>query len=157
NGLVSQSTEQLLCREDGTVWATADGRLMHLTGSTWENYSSKHGLASEGLYSLFFDREGNLWTAEKDHVYELKKVEEQFTSVPVPTGAVNQFAQTPDGTIWISDAWKNVRPISDDKLERAVRIPGVPLLLADDDGSLWMAQDFGGLTRIKFSDKARPK
>src|SRR5215813_9179085 len=123
NGLVSQSTEQLLCREDGTVWATADGRLMHFTGSTWENYSAKHGLRSEGLYTLFFDREENLWTAEKEHIYELKKGEDKFVPVAVPNHAVNQFGQTPDGSIWISDAWHNVRPLHDDKGVQAERIP----------------------------------
>jgi signal transduction histidine kinase/ligand-binding sensor domain-containing protein len=157
NGLVSQSTEQLLCREDGSVWATADGRLMHLAGSTWENYSAKHGLPSEGLYSLFFDRDGNLWTAEKDHVYVLKKSEDKFVRVPTPNHSVNQFAQTPDGTIWISDAWHNVRPLLDDKALQALRIPGVPLLLVDETGNLWLAPDFGGLTRIKLSDKAGRK
>jgi hypothetical protein len=34
-GLVSESTEQLFCHEDGSVWAIADGWLMHLAGSTW--------------------------------------------------------------------------------------------------------------------------
>jgi hypothetical protein len=42
---------------DGSVWSIADGRLMHFTGSSWENYSAAHGLASDGLYSLFFDRD----------------------------------------------------------------------------------------------------
>jgi hypothetical protein len=37
HGLVSESTEQLLTRADGSVWATADGRLMHLSGARWEN------------------------------------------------------------------------------------------------------------------------
>src|SRR5262249_14013793 len=147
-GLVSQSTEQLFCREDGSVWATADGRLMHLADSKWENYSAKHGLSSDGLYSLFFDRDGNLWTAEKDHIYELKKGEDKFVLVSVPNHSVNQFGQTPDGTIWISDAWHNVRPLFDDKGLQAERIPGVPLLLVDDGGSMWLAQDFGGITRI---------
>ena len=123
NGLVSQSTEELHCREDGSVWATADGRLMHLTGSTWENYSAKHGLSSDGLYTSFFDRNGNLWTAEKDHVYELKKGEGKFVPVDTPNHSVNQFAQTPDGTIWISDAWHNVRPLLDNKGSQAYASP----------------------------------
>ena len=157
NGLVSESTEQLLCREDGSVWATADGRLMHFTGSAWENYSASHGLASEGLYSLFFDRDGNLWTAYKENVFELKKGDDKFLPIAVPNHAVNQFAQTPDGTIWISDAWHNVRPLLDDKSPQAVRIPGVPLLLTDNDGSLWLAHDFGGLTRVQSSAKGARK
>jgi len=157
NGLVSESTESLLCRDDGSVWATADGRLMHFTGSGWENYSARHGLLSEGLYSLFFDRDGNLWTAYKEHVFVLRKGEDQFVPVATPNHAVNQFAQTPDGTLWISDAWHTVRPLEDNDGRRGVRIPGVPLLLADDGGNLWLAQDFGGLTRIKVSANAGPK
>lgn len=154
SGLVGEATGQLVCREDGSVWATADGRLMHLAGSTWENYSAKHGLNSDGLYTLFFDRDGNLFTSDKGHVFELKKGEDKFLPVPIPNFAVNQFAQTPDGTIWISDAWHNVRPLLDSKQLQAVKIPGVPLLLANDDGSLWLAHDFGGITRVTFSEKA---
>jgi signal transduction histidine kinase/ligand-binding sensor domain-containing protein len=151
NGLVSESTEQLLCRPDGSVWATADGRLMHFDGSSWINYSALHGLASEGLYSLFFDRDGNLWTADKDHVYELKKGEDKFDARSLPNSTVNQFVQLADGTIWISDAWKSVRPLDDDKLTRGVKIPGVPVMIADTENSIWLANDFGGITRIKSS------
>lgn len=151
NGLISESTEQLLTRPDGSVWALADARVMHLTGSTWENYSAKHGLDSDGLYSLFFDRDGNLWTAYKEHVFELKKGEDKFQPVLIPNFAVSQFGQTLDGTIWISDAWHSVRPLFDNQGLRAVRIPGVPLLIVASDGSIWLAHDFGGITRIKQS------
>lgn len=153
NGLVSQSTEQLLCRDDGSVWATADGRILRFTGSTWENYSAKHGLASEGLFSLFFDRDNNLWTADKGHIYELKHGEETFALIPVEAGSVNQFTQLPNGELWISDAWKDVRPLYDDQRKNAQRIPGVPMLLVDRDDSLWLANEFGGITRIKHPDQ----
>ena len=154
SGLISEATGQLVCRADGSVWALADGRLMHLTGSTWENYSAKHGLSSDGLYSLFFDRDGDLWTAYKEHVFELKKGADKFVPVLIPNQAVSQFGQTPDGTIWISDAWHSVRPLTDNKGLQAVRIPGVPLLLVAKDGSIWLAHDFGGITRIKPSGAA---
>lgn len=153
-GLVSESTEQLLCRDDGSVWAVADGRLMHFTSSGWENYSAAHGVVSDGLYSMFFDRDGNLWTADKGHVYELKKGAEKFALVPASAKVVNQFAQLPSGEMWISDAWKSVRPLADAKDANAVRIPGVPLLLASRDGSVWLANDFGGLTRILHPEDA---
>ena len=47
-GLVSESTEQLLCREDGSVWATADGRLMHLAGNAWETIQISTGCPPRG-------------------------------------------------------------------------------------------------------------
>jgi signal transduction histidine kinase/ligand-binding sensor domain-containing protein len=153
HGLVSESTEQLVCRPDGSVWATADGRLMHLSGSRWENYSTKHGLSSEGLYTLFFDRDGNLWTADKGHVYELRRGEDKFALVNIPSGTVNQFVQLKDGTIWIVDAWKDVRPLHDDRRLDAVKIPGVPVMIADSENSIWLANDFGGLKRIKNPGK----
>ena len=154
DGIAIESTAQIACRPDGSVWAIADGRILHLTESNWENYSLKHGLASEGLYSLFFDRDGNLWTAEKAHVYELKRGEDKFVSVNVPEGTVNQFEQLADGTMWISDAWKDVRPLHDDRRQKAVRIPGVPTMLADREGSIWLANDTGGVTRIKHPGEA---
>ena len=150
SGLISQSTEQLLCRPDGTVWATADGRLMQLTRGNWEDFSVRHGLASDGLYSLFFDKDNNLWTADKGHIFELAKNQPTFQLVDVPVRTVNQFAQRPDGTLWISEAWKSVRPLHDQQGIDPVRIPGVPVMLVDQDGTLWLANEFGGITRIRF-------
>lgn len=157
SGLVGQSTEQLLCRSDGSVWGIADGVMVHLNGHHWETYSQTHGLASDGLFSLFFDREDNLWTADKGHVFELKRGEAKFTTVDIPPGVVNQFVQLPDGTMWISDAWKKVRPLNDDKSTHAVRIPGVPALMVDAEGSIWLANEFGGLTRIQNPGQASQK
>jgi signal transduction histidine kinase/ligand-binding sensor domain-containing protein len=154
NGLVSESTAQLLCRDDGSVWALADGRLMHFTAKGWENYSAAHGVASDGLYTLFFDRDGNLWTADKGHVFELKKGADKFGLIPISAKVVNQFVQLPNGEIWISDAWRSVRPLMDGGAAKTVRIPGVPLLLGDRDGSVWLANDFGGLTRIQHPEDA---
>ena len=149
SGLIGQSTEQLVCRSDGSVWGIADGVMVHLNGHHWETYSQTHGLVSDGLFSLFFDRDGNLWTADKGHVFELKRGESKFVTIDVPPGVVNQFVQLPDGTMWISDAWKNVRPLHADKSVHAVRVPGVPTLMASSDGSIWLANEFGGLTRIQ--------
>ncbi|HEY9127556.1 MAG TPA: two-component regulator propeller domain-containing protein [Acidobacteriaceae bacterium] len=149
DGLVGQSTEQLLCRSDGSVWGVADGVLIHFLGDRWENYSRKHGLDSEGLYTAFFDRDGNLWTADKNRLFEMKKGEDSFSLTPLSANVINQFVQLPSGAIWVSDAWKFVRPLQPVADDHAVRIPGVPTLLVDDIGSIWLANEFGGLTRIK--------
>ena len=157
DGLVGQSTEQLVCRDDGSVWGIADGVMVHLSGDKWETYSVEHGLNSQGLFSLFFDRDGNLWTADKGHVFELKTGESTFSEqVDIPKGVVNQFAQLPDGNIWISDAWKNARPLHDDAGTHAVKIPGVPVMLADSEGNVWLANEFGGITRITNPGAAEP-
>jgi signal transduction histidine kinase/streptogramin lyase len=153
-GVPSESTAQLLCRDDGSVWSIADGRMMRFTGSGWEMFSAAHGVPSDGLYSLFFDREGNLWTADKGHVFELKKGADKFELVPVSAKVVNQFAQLPDGEMWISDAWSSVRPLSDTEAAKGVQIPGVPLMMTARDGSVWLANDFGGLTRIRHPQDA---
>ena len=152
SGLTGQSTEQLVCRHDGSVWGIADGVMVHLVGHYWDTYSRDHGLASDGLFSLFFDRDDNLWTADKGHVFELRRGEDTFRTIDIPPGVVNQFVQLPDGTMWISDAWKNVRPLNAEsnagKSIHSVRIPGVPTLMVDSDGSIWIANEFGGLMRI---------
>jgi ligand-binding sensor domain-containing protein/anti-sigma regulatory factor (Ser/Thr protein kinase) len=154
SGLVGQSTEQLVCRDDGSVWGIADGLMVHLVGNRWETFSADHGLSSDGLFSLFFDRDGNLWTADKGHVFELHHGEAKFSTVSIPPGVVNQFVQLADGTMWISDAWKNVRPLNENKSAHAVRIPGVPTLMVDKEGSIWLANEFGGLTRIQHPGTA---
>ncbi len=157
NGLVGQSTEQLVCRHDGSIWGIADGVMVHLVGHHWDTFSIDHGLVSDGLFSLFFDRDDNLWTADKGHVFELKRGVDKFSTISLPPGVVNQFVQLPDGTVWISDAWKNVRPLNEDAGTHAVRIPGVPTLMVDSDGSIWLANEFGGLMRIQNPGKPSQK
>ncbi len=154
SGLVGQSTEQLVCRHDGSIWGIADGVMVHLAGHHWVTFSRDHGIVSDGLFSLFFDRDDNLWTADKGHVFELKKGEDTFRTIDIPPGVVNQFVQLPDGTMWISDAWKNVRPLHAEKSIHSVRIPGVPTLMVDNDGSIWVANEFGGLVRIHDPGKS---
>ncbi len=149
SGLNSESTEQLFCKEDGSVWATADGRLMHLEGNQWRDFAAQHGLHSDGIYSLFFDRAGNLWTADKGHIYQLKAGASLFQEVAVPNTEANQFVQTPDGTVWFSDAFHSVSPVVADKRMQGVKIPGVPVLLVTKDGSVWAAHDSNGITRIQ--------
>jgi ligand-binding sensor domain-containing protein len=87
----------------------------------------------------------------------LKKGADKFVLVPVSAKVVNQFVQLPKGEMWISDAWRSVRPLADGQAAKAERIPGVPILLADRDGNVWLANDFGGLTRIRHpqDDAAR--
>jgi hypothetical protein len=60
---------------------------------------------------------------------------------------VNQFAQLPNGEIWISDAWNSIRPLlderdADNRHANTVRIPGVPVMMVDKAGSIWLANDF---------------
>lgn len=156
SGLVNESTEQIVCRDDGSVWATADGRLMHLEGERWVNFAAKHGLDSDGLYSLFFDRDGALWTAYKQHIFVMRRGEKRFQEVPVPSGEASQFVQMPDGAMWISDAFSSVRPLDPAKKLLAVQIPGAPVLLVAD-GAIWVAHDADGLSRIQFGPDGRPK
>ena len=155
SGLVNESTEQLVWRKDGSVWAIADGRLMHLRGARWENFAANHGLDSDGLYSMFFDRDENLWTAYKKHIFEMRRGEDLFRPVQLPNSEASQFVQMPDGEMWISDAFKTVRPLNPANSRQAVRLPGAPVLLVDG-ASIWVAHDADGLSRIRLATDATP-
>jgi hypothetical protein len=69
----------------------ADGHLMHLNGELWENFGAQHGLSSNGLFTVFFDKSGNIWSAAKFNVFLLRKSAEHFETFAATTFAVTQF------------------------------------------------------------------
>ncbi|MCU1249989.1 MAG: Adenylate cyclase [Edaphobacter sp.] len=155
NGLLGNSTSQLLCQQDGSVWAIADGHLMHLNGERWENFGAQHGLSSNGLFTIFFDKSGNIWSAAKFNVFLLRKGAEHFETFAATTFAVTQFAQAPDGAIWVSDGWKSVRPLLPSAKAQPIQLPGTAIILLDSDGMFWIAEDYRGVARVRANISTR--
>jgi hypothetical protein len=82
----------------------------------------------------------------KSSTFRAKGGAPRFDEISVPNRSVNEFAELRDGTLWISEAWVDIRPLWDQQGRQAIRIPGVPVMLADKAGSIWLAHDLGALT-----------
>jgi ligand-binding sensor domain-containing protein len=52
----------LVAAQDETIWAgTWGGGVAHYDGNKWENFTTKHGLAGNIVYSVAQDKQGGLW------------------------------------------------------------------------------------------------
>jgi signal transduction histidine kinase/ligand-binding sensor domain-containing protein len=149
SGLSISTIDRIISLPDGTVWIAGGSKLLRLEENKWVDFGTLHGLSGKGVFSVFFDREGSIWVGQDKQLSFLKKGEARFRVVPVSVHYVSAMEQSRAGEIWISDAWRSVRPLSDNTQEGALHIQGKAELLLDADDNLWIAQDDEGLSRIE--------
>jgi signal transduction histidine kinase/ligand-binding sensor domain-containing protein len=149
SGLVANMLERVIARPDGTVWAFGGGKLFKLEGEKWVDFGKRHGLGRGGVFSVFFDREGTIWIGRDRMLWMLRSGDLQFTQSAASVHYVSSMAQTRDGQLWIGDAWRCVRALSDTSLKGVAHLLGKAQLLLDANDSLWIAQDDEGLSRIQ--------
>jgi signal transduction histidine kinase/ligand-binding sensor domain-containing protein len=149
SGLAVNTIDKIIVLPDGSVWVVGGSKLLRLEGEKWIDFGGLHGLGGGGVFSVFFDREGSIWVGRDKRLSILKKGEKQFADVPVSVHYVSALEQSRTGEMWISDAWRSVRPLSDTSPEGVLHIQGKAELLLDTDDNLWIAQDDEGLSRIR--------
>ncbi len=155
-GLIHDSTEQLMTFADGSIWSVAGGRLWKFNGQRWDNFGGGHGLASDGILAGFLDHAGTVWASEHKHVYYLPAGASTFREYATATFSVSQFFETSKGELWISDAWRSVRPLKESPGQREIRLKGVAAILTEPDDSIWLAQDYKGVLRAKLASADSP-
>ncbi len=148
SGLIMNTIDKIMCRPDGSAWISGGSKLFRLQANRWVDYGAEHGLGSGGVFSVFFDREGSIWIGRDKRLSILKKGQPDFTDVPVSVHYVSSMEQSRSGEIWVSDAWRSVRPLSDTSPAGALHLKGKAEMLLDSDDSLWIAHDVEGLSRI---------
>jgi signal transduction histidine kinase/ligand-binding sensor domain-containing protein len=149
SGLVANMMEKVVARPDGSVFAFGGGKLFRLEGDRWIDFGKRHGIGRGGVFSLFFDRDGNIWIGRDKKLAVLRKSAAQFTVDPTPVHYVSSMAQSRTGELWITDAWRSVRPLSDTSPQGVLHIQGKAEMLLDSRDDLWIAQDDEGLSRIR--------
>jgi signal transduction histidine kinase/ligand-binding sensor domain-containing protein len=157
DGLDANMLEQVIARPDGSVWAFGGSKLFKLEGKRWIDFGKAHGLAGGGVFSLFFDREGTIWIGRDKMLWSMKAGEPKFTPYPTIVHYVNSMAQARDGRLWLADAWRMVRALSDTSEKGTVGLHGKAVVLLDSNDNLWVAQSEDGLLRIPhLSDQTIP-
>ncbi|MBY0506918.1 MAG: hypothetical protein K2X03_23575 [Bryobacteraceae bacterium] len=150
-GLIYDSTEQLMSFADGSVWSVAGGRLWKFNGQSWDNFGTNHGLASDGILAGFLDRKGTVWASEHKHVYYLPAGASAFREYQATTFSVSQFFELSKGELWVSDAWRSARPLKEYPDRPEIPLKGVAAILTEPDDSIWLAQDYKGVLRASKS------
>ena len=143
---------------NGTVWAAASHGLFRLVGSRWQKVGSEWNYPWNGAQTVFVDRSGTLWVAGSDSIVFLPEGQTQFQRTAEHVFEVNRILQAPDGTIWMGETTRSVRPVA---IQRAGKpgpappqiIVGSYGVLFDDAGSLWIASLGDGVGRVRFPEK----
>jgi len=148
SGLEVNTIDRIISLPDGSVWVAGGSKLLRLRGDKLIDFGAAHGLGGGGVFSVFFDREGTIWVGRDKRLSVLKKGEAKFIDAPVSVHYVSAMEQSRSGEIWVSDAWRSVRPLSDTSPDGVLHIQGKAELLLDTDDNLWIAQDDEGLSRI---------
>lgn len=156
NGRGPNSAQKFVLRADHSVWALADHKLMQFRHEQWEDFGARHGLPSDQLLSLFFDRSGNIWTSARKQLFVLHPGQASFELYPTESFQVVDFAEMPDGQLWVSDGWHIVRPLIPDDRRPAIPVKGYVRILTVSSGALWMAQDYRGVAHIAW-DQVSPR
>jgi signal transduction histidine kinase/ligand-binding sensor domain-containing protein len=159
----------LLHDNDGALWVgTLSKGLYRLKGGVANHFGSLDGLSSDTVYSLFQDKEGNIWVATSSGI-------DRFRSLRVTTfsprdglaaGSTSAVVATHAGTIWVGNegALDRIKGNTVTSIRKKNGLPGesITSLVEDRDGLLWVGIDNGLATydREHFSsitaDKGEP-
>jgi signal transduction histidine kinase/ligand-binding sensor domain-containing protein len=153
NGLPPAQVDQILAQSSGEVWSVAGGELMKLTGVAWQNAGVGLGPDSPQVRRAYVDRSGDLWLDAATHIYIRRHGQPAFSDTGATVRQVLQFAQAPDGSVWIADGWTSIHPISGFQEPLwTLRLKGAATFLFDTRGWLWIAHDYYGLDLARQQD-----
>ena len=149
-GLPSGTVSQLAEGPDGTVWAIAQEHLFSLRGGRWVDELNP-SFCSERVYKMFFDKAGTQWVGTNKWIYRRPRGQQSLERTKEQGGQVVQFAESPDGSLWMVGGYEN----SSQGFVKRLDVEGHPFsrpfqvslqpddLLADRDGMLWVAAQDG--------------
>jgi signal transduction histidine kinase/ligand-binding sensor domain-containing protein len=149
NQLGPKSAQKIVVGGDQSVWAIGDNRLLFLRGDRWVNFGAEHGLPDEQLWTLFLDRQGNVWTSTRQKLFVLRAGQTTFQLYPTKSFIIVDMAEMPNGQIWISDGWRAVRPLNSNSPQSSIPMRGYTRMLIEPSGTLWMAQDYRGVAHLQ--------
>jgi signal transduction histidine kinase/ligand-binding sensor domain-containing protein len=145
DGLPVSTLRAFALDQSGTIWAAAVGGVVRLEEKRWRKVHTAWDYSCLSAWALFTDSRGTLWIAgaSPNKVLFLPKGATKFRDTGIHV-VVNGFAETADGTLWLSDdGAESIRTMpSDRNLQQGswpvLQMPAGPLLF-DRDGALWVA------------------
>lgn len=120
----------------------------------WQAFSTRDGLVSNSVTTLFVDRAGRVWVGTQRGVGRFDGVAWTVYAAPdpLPLSRVNAITEDPEGNIWIGTdlgasrfdgaGWTHFESIGG--------VPSNPVkdILVDRAGGLWFATSLGGVTHF---------
>jgi signal transduction histidine kinase/ligand-binding sensor domain-containing protein len=139
---------------DGTIIAATANGLLRFRDGVWKDAGKEWGFPGRLARHVYYDKSGTLWVFTGDRVVYLPAGESRFVDAG-KTGGGGDFAQAPDGAIWLADTGRSahtVRRPRDLSPMTEVRV-GATAVLFDRNGSLWISSAGDGLRRVAYPDR----
>ncbi len=140
---------------NGTIWmVTNRGLLAHKDGVT-RAYSTKDGLPSTTIFSMYEDRNGALWVGTDRGLCRFQN--DAFTSFgfPAPSNenTVFQIHEDEEGSLWLLMG-VGISRFANGKYERFTKSDGLSdnntqTMIIDREGSVWVSSFGGGVDRFR--------
>jgi len=153
------ATAALVESDDGTIIAATASGLFRFERGAWKDVTKEWNFPGKQARQLYFDKMGTLWVETEDGVVSLARGESRFIDPGSTLTYFYNFAQAPDGEIWVSEVGKSAHTLSkehDGGRETEVRV-GATWVLFDRDGTLWVATVGDGLRRVPHPDRISGK
>lgn len=131
----------------GTIWAATQDGLAQFDGTKWRKIGSESGF--EGIpISLYVARNGTLWASTPEAVFYRPSGDSTFHWTGLRFLWVMHMLESPDGTLWIAETGRGVRPMPPAKGPEFV--VGSQHILFDREGGLWITSIADGLRRVPY-------
>ncbi len=111
SGLPDRVVVSLVQDQDGSVWASTLGGLARFDGRRWEPIGKSWDCPASRADGLFVDSRGTLWVAIHQTVLYLPRGSHHFERTGDYVIQGFQFAEAPDGKVWLADTGSAVRPV----------------------------------------------
>ena len=153
------ATLELTECKDGSLIAGTTKGLSRFKDETWEDVTRELNFQGGEARRVYSDRAGTLWVLTGDRIVYLPSGQKQFVDPVEATGDSGNFAEAPDGTIWVSEAMRSAHTVlrfHDRGPMTEVRAGGLASwALFDRNGGLWVSSFGDGLRRIAHPDQIR--
>jgi PAS domain S-box-containing protein len=159
-GLPSRAVLAFARDRRGTIWIAAgrDG-LARLEGTHWKKIGADWGF-TESANTVFVDRSGTVWVGTTSQVEYLTEGATRFQMAADNLKIVMRFSEAPDGTLWMAETNRGVRPVPLPWRKNSNQAPeivaGSQAITFDDKGSLWIASLGDGIIRIPYPERQGP-
>jgi ligand-binding sensor domain-containing protein/signal transduction histidine kinase len=158
------NARRFLLDRDGGLWiGTSRNGLVHVHQGRADVFGALDGLSGENIYSIFEDREGNVWVATADGFDRFREfaVVTLTSKQGLSNGFVASVLAARDGSIWLStlgglSRWNNgqITNVSQAAILRG-QVPNS--LFQDESGRIWVStlSGFGYLQNDLFRPVGR--
>jgi PAS domain S-box-containing protein len=158
DGLLHDSVEWVLEDKVGNFWiATRGAGLSYFDGRSFRNFGEADGLTAKTIWVLRFDRQGKLWIGSSEglHSFDGKTFKNYSIREGLPSGwVVSSLLVDNHDKLWVGTrkglGWFDGARFHPVNLGTGKGI-GVPVMLQDQRGALWLGLYGQGLAKLEAS------